>query len=113
MEIEVFVIDFLSALLSVPVYAERPIGNIPAKYVIVEKTGSGVSEHIEQATMAVQSYGPTKAEALQLNTATKNAMARLVECPEISAVERMSDYPFPSLNTKEYRYQAVFEITHY
>ena len=110
--IEATVISYLASALSVPVGAELP-AMLPASFVIVEKTGGGEANHIRDATIAVQSYAPTLFEAAQLNETVLTAMAGLVALPSISRCNLNTSYNFTDPTTKQYRYQAVFDIVHY
>lgn len=128
--IEKIVLDFLSARLPVPVWMEEPPGppnaigtafgepggNMPGppeRFVLVEKTGGGVEEGLGRATLAVQSYGKTLWDALQLNHAVKKAMEQLDELDSVCRVELNNDYHFSDVSTKCHRYQAIFDILYY
>ena len=115
--IEKTVLDHLTTALAgvgsdpgVPVGMERPSPLAPM-YVVIEKTGSGEANRLLRATLAVQSVAPTLYEAAVLNERVKTAMRQL---PGVSAdvfrVECDSDYNFTDPETKERRYQAVFNI---
>jgi len=52
-------------------------------------------------------------EAAKLNEKIKNLMYDLISVDEVSKVSLNSDYNHTDLETKEYRYQAVFDIHHY
>lgn len=52
-------------------------------------------------------------EAAKLNEELKEIVEQLVILDEISGVSLNSDYNFTDTETKEYRYQAVFDINHY
>lgn len=110
--IEKILIDYLSNALSVPVYMERPV-NPPSEYVIIQKTGSSKRNQICSAMVAFQSYANTLYAAATLNEAVKTAVEGSTELPEISRAKLNSDYNFTNSASKQYRYQAVFNITHY
>lgn len=110
--IEQIVLEHLAGALDVPVHDEVPPAP-PASFVVVDKTGSGRENFILSATFAVQSYAPTKYAAAALNEQTKEAMDRLIELDEIISSSLNSDYPFPDTSTKQYRYQAVYNLQHY
>ncbi len=111
--IEKIVRDYLvTQLNNVPVYLEIP-ANPPKKYVFVQKTGSTKTNHIESSMFAFQSYDTSLLKACELNETVKAAIEDMITLDEIGNVTRNSDYPFPDADRKEYRYQAVFEITHY
>ena len=110
--IEQTVLDFLSSRLDVPAMMEVP-SRPPGTFVVVEKTGSGCSNHIRQASIAVQSYGATLLQAAQLDDRVIEAMAALAELPEVAACRLQRDYNFTDTDTRRYRYQAVFAVTYY
>ena len=110
--IEKIVLDFLSERLPVPVWMEIP-PNPPERFVLLEKTGGGSEEGLCSATLAVQSYGKTLWDALQLNHVVKKMMAQLDELDSICKVDLNNDYHFSDPAMKQRRYQAVFDIIYY
>jgi hypothetical protein len=111
--IEKVLLDYLNASeLSVKAYAQRP-ENEPKSYVLIDKTGSERTNKIEAATIAIQSYAPTLFEAASLNEEVKAIMDEFVEEPSVGRVRLATDYNFTSTTAKRYRYQAVYNITHY
>lgn len=111
--IEIIVMDHLKAQLSIDeVYMEVP-DKPPKKFIVIEKTGSKRTDYINSATIAVQSYDETLYKAAQFNEIVKNAMFRLVENNSIGKVALETDYNFTDTSMKRYRYQAIFDITHY
>ena len=110
--IEKTVIEYLSDELTVPVVAEDG-KNPPQEYVKVEKTGSGQTNHIKNAMLAIQSYGASLLEAAALNETVKEKMMLLAELPEIASCRLNTDYNFTDTATKRYRYQAVFDVYYY
>lgn len=115
--IETEIIEYLGATLELPVYAEVPASNQnpPADYfIVVEKTGSSRINLINTATIAVQSYAPSLFEAASLNESVKHAMFDIIkESDTITRCQINSDYAYTRVETKQPRYQAVFDITHY
>lgn len=110
--IEKAIKDYLGKKLSVNVYLEYP--DTPTEsFVILDKTGSGRENLISTATFAVQSYAKSKFAAAELNELVKQAMDQLIELDEVTASKLNSDYPFPDVKRKKYRYQAVYDVTHY
>lgn len=110
MTVEEYFIAYLADVLGVPVYAERP-ETPPELWVRVEKTGGGGDRYgISTPTLAVQSYGPTRYRAANLNEQVKAAMLASVARPEVSHCDLNSDYPFDDTTRREYRYQAVFDL---
>lgn len=110
--IEKIVLNYLKSKLAVPVEMEEPATK-PESYVVIQKTGSSRVNYIFSATIAVQSYGKSLYKAAELNEAVKDAMLNIIEVNEVASCRLNSDYNFTDSQTKRYRYQAVFELTHY
>lgn len=85
----------------------------PNEYIVIEKTGSGRVNHINTATIAIQSYAKTLLRALELNEEVKAAMDDIIILDEIANSELNSDYNFTDVRTKTPRYQAVYDLVHY
>lgn len=109
--IETTVIKHLSNALRVPVYAERP-EKPEESYVIVEKTGSSRTNYVDHAMIAIQSYAATMLGAAELNEEVKAAMDDLISIDKVSESRLNSDSNFTDISTKQYRYQAVYDITY-
>lgn len=100
----------LNAGLSVDVFLEVP-QDPPAEYVLIEKTGSGRTNHITQAMIAIKSISKQSMyRAASINEEVKNAMDEIIYAEDIFRCELNSDYNFTNTTTKEYRYQAVFNL---
>ena len=112
--IEKIVRDFLDDRLDYPVYMEVPKGvTLPAEFVVVEKTGSGMVNHLKSATFAIQSYAASMYRAASVNEEIKEAMDSLITLDTVSRSALNSDYNFTDTQKKQYRYQAVYDINHY
>lgn len=110
--IEKVIIEYLRNVLSMnEVYAEKPEDR-PSKYVIIEKTGSGKKNRIESSTIAIQSVACSLYEAARLNERIKDAMDNILVLNNISSSRLNTDYNYTNTATKEYRYQAVYELVH-
>ena len=110
--IEKVVRNYLNSVLDVPVLMEKPREEIK-RYVLVEKSGSGMENWVENATFIIQCYAESLFEAAALNEALKNAMVGpdgIITLNDISKCELNSDYNYTDTNSKEYRYQAIYEI---
>lgn len=105
------------------VYCERP-ETPPYEYILIEKTGSSTENKITTSTIAIQSIsnsleGGSMLQAITLNDEVKDALLGadedygIIELNDIVKIELNSDYNFTDTETKEYRYQAIFNITHY
>lgn len=111
--IETIILDYLNENLeNVTAYMERP-ADPEVSYVLVEKTGGGESNHIYNATIAIQSFAESMYKAASLNEEIKDLMRGAISLDGVAKVELNSDYNFTNTSTKRYRYQAVFDITHY
>lgn len=109
--IETLLIDYLSEHLEVFVGMEAP--EAVTGYVLIDKTGSSRNNHIITSTFAIQSYGASLYEAMLLNARVTEAMEGFLQLDQITRVELETDYNFTNTATKQYRWQAVYNITHY
>ncbi len=110
--IELIVEKFLNNELNVPAYLEMPEKN-PDSFVLIEKTNSNEKNKLDSSVLVFQSYAKTLYSAAALNEEVKKALKRLESINEIVSVKLNSDYNFTDTTTKKYRYQAVYNITHY
>lgn len=104
-------LDYLNEHLSVPAYMEAH--SELTDYVLIDQTGSSRENQITTTTLAIQSYGDTLYNAMLLNESVKQAMDGFLQLPQVARVELQTDYNFTNTTTKQYRWQAVFLITHY
>lgn len=111
--IEIIVKDFLKKHLKRDVYLEYPLNRKDGDFILIEKTGGDVNNHLLSAVLAIQSYGDSMYKAAILNEMVKEAMSFLANDKRISAVKLNSDYNFTDTDMKKYRYQAVFDIYYY
>lgn len=110
--IEIVIKEYLDGHLSVPSFLEKR-GKMPERYVLLEKTGGTERNQLSYATFAFQSYAPSLYEASELNEALIKVIKNMIILDEISKIKLNSSYNFTDTTTKEYRYQAVFDINHY
>lgn len=110
--IELIVRKYLVSKLDIPVVLEHQ-KNLPKRYILLEKTSGKRNNYLNSSTLAIQSYAESLLEAAKLNEKIKNIMYDLVEVNEVSRVELNNDYNFTDPETKQYRYQAVFDINYY
>lgn len=104
--------DYLQTSLGILVRLEEE-DNLGNEYVLIEKTGSGVEDHIKRATLAIQSYSMSLYGATELNERVKEVMEKCIELDDICRCDLNSDYNYTDTSRKKYRYQAVFDIVHY
>jgi len=110
--IELTILNHLTSKLDVPIHLEKPSTETET-YVVFEKTSSGKSNHLPSATFAFQSYAKSLYDAVVLNEQVKNAVEELILLDGIRGLDLNSDYNFTDTTTKEYRYQAVYDIRYY
>lgn len=110
--IEITVRDHLAGKCQVEVHMEVP-ANPPQRFVVLRKGDSSRENYLDKAIFVADSYAESLLEAAKLNEQVKTIMDDLIELNEICCVRRSGDYPNPDTASKRYRYQAVFDITHY
>jgi hypothetical protein len=113
--IEVTILNYLNSdnRLSAPAFMEIPKTK-PSKFFILEKTGSTLENHIYSSTFTIQSYADTMYNAALMNEEVVDVMLNgLITEGDIAKVDLNTDYNFTDTTTKQYRYQAVFDIVHY
>ena len=109
--IETLIIDYLNEHLEVFVGMEAP--EQTTDYVLIDKTGSSRTNHIITSSFAIQSYGATLYDAMSLNAEVTEAMEGFIELDQITRVELETDYNYTNTETKQYRWQSVYNITQY
>ncbi len=110
--IEKMVLDFLNSKLNVVVCIEVPEEPFE-ELVLIEKTGSSENDTLKDSTFVFQSYSSSLYKAALLNEEVKKQVKSLIELEEIIKVKLNTDYNFTDVQTKKYRYQAVFDMKHY
>lgn len=110
--IEKIVLDYLNNTLTVEAFMEKP-EDPPEQFIVIEKTSSGVDNHIDSATVTLQSFASSMYEAACLNEEVKRAMDKMIELPLIGRCRLNGDYNFTDASTKQYRYQAVYNIIYH
>ena len=101
----------LQTLGGIPVYNVVPKA-VPKRYYVVEKTGGGMKNRVRTALITVQSYADSMAEAASMNEDAINVLIDN-DVEEIASVRLNSDYNYSNPTTKQFRYQAVFDVVHY
>ena len=112
--IEIRVKEWLQECLpGVPVYVSDEDAKDEQRIVIDRTGGGNIEQHVRTAMLAVQSYGPTKLRAAHLHESVLQAMLRMTELDDISAISVNAEYDYPDYTRKENRFQAVFNIVYY
>ena len=108
--IEKTILDYLNDQLEVSCYMERP-KDCPEQFVVLERTSGRKTNHLSNATFAIQSHAQSMLDAASLNELVKTAMESAVSLTNVFSVKLNSDYNYTnSMSFKGYRYQAVFFV---
>lgn len=110
--IEKTVLDYLNSVLSVPTFMEKD-GTEPSEFVLIHKGDSTTENFVTTAMIVAESHGSSLFDAATLNEEVKKAMTNLHATAQVSACRLVTDYNYTDTASKGYRYQAVFNITHY
>lgn len=110
--IEKTIYDYLTACLHVPVYTEIPKDR-PEKFVTLEKTGGSRVNLLDTATLAIQCWGTSLYDAAELCQTVIAVMNAAVALDDVSSAEYVTDHNYTDTSTKHYRYQTVYQVTHY
>ena len=111
MVIEAYVVQYLTDQ-GFAAYGEVP-RETGGEFVTVEKTGGSQPDHIDHATLAVQSWADTMLGASQLADAVAGALRGMIEADTISAVSVNGPYNYTDPSREKYRCQSVAEIVYY
>ena len=112
MIIEAMILKYLQSagIVGDKVYCEKPV-TVKGSYILIQKTGSSEVNHIRQAMVAIQSISPDSLlTAAEVNGKVIETMKHMPDTEDIFSCKLNSDYNYTNTSTKEYRYQAVFDI---
>ena len=116
MIIEEVLIKYLTdaSIVGSSVYAMTPKQPLDGDYIVIDKTGSAYQNGISRATVAIQSISSESLyKASQINEDVIGAMEYFpANVTNVFGCHLQSDYNFTNTATKQYRYQAVYEITY-
>lgn len=110
--IEELVRDYLNDNMTVKAYMEKP-PEPPEKRLEIERIAQNETNFIYTTTLAIKSIASSLFFAAELNDEVIEVMAKMIKLPEINRVRLSTSHNFTDTTKKEYRYQAIFEITHY
>lgn len=110
--IEILMLNHLTRELNVPVHTEVPEDK-PERYVVIKKADYHREDFLRCSMMLARSYGPTLLAAAELSDRVEQAMTSILRDPRISGCHCTGNYNFTDEETKQYRYQAVFDIYHF
>ena len=111
--IEKTIYDYLSGSnLGASVYMERP-ENIPTgSFIVIEKTGESEKNILRRSIIAIQCYSTSLYNAAALAALIISKMES-INVGSVASVKLNNSYNFTKSDSKEYRYQAVFEVYWY
>lgn len=108
--IEEVILNYLDNIFDIPVYMETP-EKIPPEYILIERLGGSMTNHIWNGSFAVQSISSISLyNAAKINNDVVLAMLAIINDTDISSCKLNSNYNYTDTETKQYRYQAVFDI---
>ncbi len=110
--IEKIIQSFLKKELNLPVFFEYPEKELD-EFIVIEKTSSTNHNKLDSSTFAIQTYSKSLYEVAELNCMVKEKMKEIIVLDEIVSSKLNSDYNFTNVQSKKYRYQAVYDIRHY
>lgn len=117
--IEETIRTYLNEALNAPAELVKPTDQGITEFVLIEKTGSSRENYINRATIVIQSYSDTLYGAMSLNEAVKDAMLGdgvttfgIAYSCDVAKCSLNSDYNYTDTTTKQYRYQAVFDLVY-
>ena len=110
--LEITIIGYLGTHITAPVYAEIPAGK-PERFVVVEKMGGERENYIDTAAVSFRSFGPSLLDAMKLNEEVMAAVETMTDLDEICCCEYGGDFNDSDTASKQYCYQAMYNITYY
>lgn len=121
MTIEKIIINYLVrsqiAGIEERVYAERPVSDEDA-FILIRRTGGSTANHIrsyliitEVCVRRDEAKGLTKLYAAEIFENLLQAMEQIAESTPLYGCHKNSDYDATDQNSKEYQYQALWQIT--
>ena len=100
------------AVGNIRAYGEVPKDK-PSEYILVEKTGGALENQIWKSIIAIKSISAkSKYRASFINDEVIKFLLTYQDA-DIASCALNTSYEYTNTSTKEYRYQAVFQITHY
>ena len=105
----------LAQKLKVPVLFEFPkvpddFPELPEKFVVIEKVGGSVQNHLRRESLAFHSYGDKLGDVMELDESVQKGIFALIEDNEITSIKLASNYNYTDERRKKNRYQSVFDF---
>jgi len=109
---EEVLLKYMNQNMKIKSYTERSSSQEDEFYVI-DRIGGSSNRSYDTSTIAIQSYAKTKYRAAKNDEAMRKCILEMVSLDNILNVELNSFYDYTDTNTKNFRYQSVFEFKHY
>lgn len=110
--IEAIIIAYLNANLTVPVSGEIPEDKTN-RYVVVQKRGGERENHIYTSLFQFDVYAESLETAATLCKEVIAVIDEMTELDEVCNCEYGGDFNATNIASKQYCYQAMYNITHY
>lgn len=112
--IEEIILKYIKSKLNIPAFLVAP-SDKPSKYITIRKSASSGDRFIENAMIIFYCISQESLfEASQINSELKKALYDMpYEVNNVSGVYINSDGNFTDTTTKEYRYQAIYEVIYH
>lgn len=111
--IEKLLIAYLNNEMDVPVYAEKPIKDIPSQYIVLRLIDSGIVNKINAATVSFESYAESLLQAAELNDKLQEKLFDAITLDEISSSTLGGSSRNIDIQTKAYCYESIFNFYYY
>lgn len=115
MTIEELVIDYLTRQnipgIGLAVYAETPV-DPPENYVLIQRSNGSMANYLRDFSIYTETVSrKDKLMAARLHETVIEAMLRMPDIENIFRCNLNSDYDATRAEKKDYRYQALWQIT--
>lgn len=83
---------------------------LPEKFVVIEKVGGSLNNHLRRESLAFQSYGDKLGDVMELDESVQKGIFSLIEDNEVTSIKLASNYNYTDERRKKHRYQSVFDF---
>ena len=109
-DIEQTLLEWLPKKTGYPCYIDVPLSR-PDRFVSIERTGGEASIGKDEPLLAVQAWGPTRADASAIALEVRDALIlHACEILQVLKCDVTSIYNFPDPDSRQARYQLDVEM---
>lgn len=108
--IEAILIEILGALDVPDIFVMFPDTMPQGQFIVLDRIGTGKTNHITSYEMAVQSYGSTALDAATLNELVIETMENAISDDRFARIHLNNSQMQTDIAHKLNRYQSTFEI---